>query len=63
MGVVFFIQVIPAKLRLVAESVNGERLAGKHEIIFDASKLSSGIYFCTLQVERFTKTIKIILCK
>jgi Secretion system C-terminal sorting domain len=37
--------------------------AGYHEIRWDASNHASGIYFCRLQTDESTKTIKIVLLK
>jgi len=37
--------------------------AGSYEINFDASKLSSGTYFYTLQAGNFSQTKKLILIK
>lgn len=47
----------------VASLFNGVRSAGTHEIYFDASKLSSGIYFYQIQTESFKSTKKMILMK
>ena len=47
----------------VAELVNGHMEAGKHEALFDASDLSSGIYFYRLESGDFTSVKKIILMK
>jgi hypothetical protein len=37
--------------------------AGAHEIKFDASKLSSGIYFYRMKTEKYSRTMKMILIK
>ena len=47
----------------VATLINEEKLAGSYEINFDASSLSSGIYFYKLQAGSFTKTNKMILLR
>lgn len=47
----------------VATLVNNFVAAGKYEIEFDASELASGIYFYTLQNEKFVDTKKMILLK
>ncbi len=49
--------------REVAELVNSEIEAGDNEVIFNASKLSSGIYFYRLQASDFIQTKKMILLK
>jgi hypothetical protein len=47
----------------VATLVNGEKPAGKYQVTFDASKLSSGIYFYRLKAGSFIQTKKMILLK
>ena len=47
----------------VAGLVNGYKLAGSYQQNFDASRLSSGIYFYKLTVNNFTETKKMILEK
>ncbi len=47
----------------VAELVNDNKAAGWHTIAFDASKLSSGIYFYKIQSGNYVKTNKMLLVK
>jgi len=47
----------------VANIIEGELNAGSYELQFDASGLSSGIYFYSLTSGEFTKTMKMILSK
>ena len=47
----------------VAELVNGRQTAGIHEVNFDASKLSSGVYFYTIKANGFVSTRKMLLLK
>jgi len=47
----------------VATLVNEEKPAGNHEVNFDASKLSSGVYFYQLQAGSFVETKKMILLR
>jgi len=49
--------------REVAVLVTGEKKAGNHKINFDASNLSSGIYFYKLQAGNFVATKKLMLLK
>lgn len=49
--------------REVAVLVNGIKTTGVHSIDFDASKLSSGIYFYSLSVNDFKATKKMLLIK
>ncbi|MCB0748662.1 MAG: T9SS type A sorting domain-containing protein, partial [Ignavibacteriae bacterium] len=49
--------------REVRTLVNKELNSGKYEIEFDASSLSSGIYFYSLRAESFASTKKIVLMK
>jgi photosystem II stability/assembly factor-like uncharacterized protein len=47
----------------VATLVNEEKPAGSYKVNFNAAKLSSGIYFYSLQAGSFTQTKKLILIK
>ena len=47
----------------VASLVNQEQAEGEHNISFDASNLSSGIYFYKLTAGSFAKTMKMILLR
>lgn len=47
----------------VSKIFEGELSAGSYELKFDASGLSSGIYFYSLNSGEFTKTFKMILSK
>ena len=49
--------------REVATLVNRKQAPGKYSVQFDASKLSSGIYFYTLRAGEFTATKKMILMR
>lgn len=54
--------------REVVTLVNGNQKFGDYEVNFDASNLSSGVYFCRLNasinsVIRFSKSIKMLLIK
>jgi hypothetical protein len=47
----------------VATLVDGEKPAGSYEVEFDASGLSSGMYFYKLQTGNFVETKKMLLLK
>jgi photosystem II stability/assembly factor-like uncharacterized protein len=47
----------------IATLVNEDKPAGSYEVNFNAAKLSSGIYFYSLQAGSFTQTKKLILIK
>jgi subtilisin family serine protease len=49
--------------RLVAELVNGTQEAGTHQVMFDGSRLASGLYFVRLQSGDFNATQKMMLLK
>ena len=49
--------------REVARLVDGWRPAGSHQMTFDASQLSSGIYFAHLMTGNFHQTRKLLLIK
>ena len=47
----------------VTELVNGELGAGSHQVTFDASKLSSGVYFYRLESGKYSQVKKMLLLK
>ena len=49
--------------RKVKELVNAKQQAGRYEVQFDASNLSSGVYIYQLMVEKFISSKKMILLK
>lgn len=49
--------------REVVTLVNGVKPAGTHSVTFDASNLSSGLYFYRLKTAAYTQTRKMILLK
>jgi len=57
------LKVYDALGREVATLVNGRENAGSHTVMFDATHLSSGVYFYRLQAENFVETKKMVLVK
>jgi hypothetical protein len=49
--------------REVSVLVDERREAGVHEVKFDGSGLSSGVYFYRLSAGRFVQTLKLLLVK
>jgi hypothetical protein len=50
--------------REVVVPVNNERkIAGKHEVLFNAANLPSGVYFYRLQAEKYVETMRMVLIK
>ncbi len=47
----------------MAELVNERQSPGKYQVSFDASNLTSGVYFYTLSTDNFTETKRMILLK
>ncbi|MCL5027426.1 MAG: T9SS type A sorting domain-containing protein [Bacteroidetes bacterium] len=43
--------------------MNNEKLSGNYKVEFNATKLSSGIYFYRMQTGNFTETKKLTLFK
>ena len=62
-GVAVQLKVYDALGREVATLVNGKQTAGEYSVKFDASKMTSGIYFYTLRAGNFVQTRKMILMK
>ena len=59
-----------SKVRLMVYSILGQEVAiltdavqdpGNHEVTFDGSKFSSGVYFCRMQAGNFVQTRKLML--
>ncbi len=57
------ISILNAIGQEVAVLINEEQEAGYHQLDFNASNLTSGIYFYKLEAGNFTKTMKMILLK
>ena len=57
------IKVFDVLGREVAELVNETKHAGKHEVIFDGSKLSSGVYFYSIKTNKFSDVKKLVLLR
>jgi len=49
--------------REIATLINEEKPIGSYEVEFDATGLTSGIYFYRIQTPNFTQTKKMILLK
>jgi hypothetical protein len=49
--------------REIATLVNEEKLAGRYQVEFDGSDLSSGIYFYKLEAGNYSSVKKMILMK
>jgi hypothetical protein len=43
--------------------IDEEKPAGKYEVHFDASRLSSGVYYYRIRAESFVETKKLIVMK
>jgi hypothetical protein len=57
------IVVYDVKVSEVTKIAEGNFSKGTHQAVFDAGKLSSGVYFYTLKTESFTATKKMLLVK
>lgn len=49
--------------REVKELINEIKEAGYYKLEFDGNELSSGIYICTINANKFSKSIKLMLVK
>ena len=47
----------------VSRLVDEQRDAGRHEVVFDARGLASGVYFCTMRAGDFVATKKLMLLR
>jgi len=47
----------------VMRLVDGEQRAGAYAVVFDASRLSSGVYFYQLQTDTYSNVKKMMLLK
>ena len=49
--------------RAVAELVNGEKTPGQYQVVWNADRMSSGIYYVRMQTQGFVATRKVVLMK
>ena len=49
--------------QVIADLVHGEQAAGKHRVVWDASRMSSGVYFCRLETSGQVLSIKLLLLR
>jgi hypothetical protein len=47
----------------VAVLQNGEQDAGFHEVVFDGTRLGSGVYFYRIQTGTFVQSMKLLLLR
>ena len=57
------INILNVRGQLIQRVMDKNLLTGKHEIVFDATLLSSGVYFFQMKTERFTQINKMLLLK
>ncbi|MCI0694315.1 T9SS type A sorting domain-containing protein [candidate division KSB1 bacterium] len=57
------LKIFDASGREVATLVEGKLLAGRHQVVLDASPFSSGVYFYRLQAGEFSQTRRLMLVK
>jgi hypothetical protein len=57
------LRVYDAQGRLVSTLVDAEEEVGEHRVVFDASKLSSGVYYYRINAGPFSETRKLTLLK
>jgi hypothetical protein len=57
------LEVVDLSGNSVATLVRGEQQAGIHEVVFDASRLASGVYLYRLTAGEFSSTKKLLLMK
>lgn len=47
----------------VCTLIDNEQIAGAHQVVWDASNYSSGMYFCFLKTDQFNEQMRMILLK
>ncbi len=58
------IDIYDTLIKLIKNIYDGYKTSGKYEIMFNSKCLSSGVYFCKLEINNnLIKTVKIILSK
>lgn len=57
------IDVLNVLGQTVSTLVNETQMAGRYQVVFDASDLPSGVYFCRLEAGHYSKMQKMILVK
>jgi hypothetical protein len=57
------IKVYDAVGKEIATLVNGMQEAGRHSVVLDGSRLSSGTYFCRMTAGNFSSVKKMLLTK
>ena len=57
------LQIFDITGRLMETLLNDEMQTGEHEIVWNASGLSSGVYFVRLESGEFVKNQKVVLLK
>jgi len=57
------LKIYDALGREITTLVNGEQPTGSYAVRFNGEKLSSGVYFCRLQMDNYSKVTKMILLK
>jgi len=57
------INILNVRGQFIQRVMDENLLAGKHKIVYDASLLTSGIYFLQIKTDRFTKIKKMLLLK
>ena len=57
------IDVYGATGQRVDQLLHGSQIAGRHELVWDASQFASGIYIFVIQAGEFRKTMKMVLLR
>jgi hypothetical protein len=49
--------------KFIASLLNARQSAGSYEVEFNATNLSSGVYFYTLKADEFEKTLRMVVVR
>jgi len=58
-----YVLAVPGIGQYVATRVDGVQEAGVHEVMFDGSRLASGVYFYTMRAGNYAETRRLVILR